>query len=174
MEENNPNEKTPSLMRESIDINGNVQYGTDNSEPDMADKTIQAVEGFMNTKDHIEEYSMEEVKQYKTLAIFSYVPIVSIILLIIGKQKKSEYLKFHINQGIVITIITATVSIISAILGTIFKVETMLQNNVPEWVGFISFFLYSICLIAMIYGIANTFNDKSKEIPIIGKIKLIK
>ena len=129
----------PSLMRETVDQNGNV-VNTVNT--DIADKTINAVEGFMDTEDHKSEFSIEEVKKYKTSAILSYIPIIAVIFLITGKQKQSKYLCFHMNQGLVITIITATVSIISTILGIIFKSDTMLKDSVPGWVSFISYIMY--------------------------------
>jgi uncharacterized membrane protein len=161
----------PSLMRETVDQNGNV---VNTANPDIADKTINAVEGFMDTEDHKSEFSIEEVKKYKTSAILSYIPIIVVIFLITGKQKQSKYLCFHMNQGLVITIITATVSIISTILGIIFKSDTMLKDSVPGWVSFISYIMYCVCFLSSIYGIVNTYNDSSKEIPLIGKIKLLK
>lgn len=164
----------PSLMRETVDANGNVIAPGTNSGPDMADKTINAVEGFMDTEDHKGEFNSEEVKKYKTKAILSYIPIVALYFVITKKYKESKYLQFHVNQGIVVTIITATVSIISTILGIIFATETMLKNSVPGWVSFLSYLLYCICFLAMVYGIVNTYNDSSKEIPILGGIKLLK
>ena len=169
-----PVEAKPSLMRESIDANGNSVYETNNQGPDMADKTIKAVEEFMNTADHKDEYDPQEIKQHRAFAVFSYIPITCLIFLIMGKHKQSNYMKFHLNQGLVITIIIATVSIITLILELIFTTDSMLKNNTPVWVSFLSFFLYSICLIMMLYGIANTASNSSKEIPIIGQIQLLK
>lgn len=164
----------PSLMRESIDENGNEQYALNNQGPDMADKAINAVEGIMNTKDHKSEFDSEEVKNYKTLAILSYIPIVAIIFAIMGKHKESKYLKFHVNQGLVLAILLVIVSIISTVLGIVFAFEAMIKNNIPIWVSFVSYFLYCVCFIAMMYGIINTANNNSRDIPLIGKIRILK
>ena len=164
----------PSLMRETIDEKGNAVYQGNNQGPDIADKTIKAVEEFMDTKDHKDEFDMQEVKKYRGFAVFSYIPITCLAFLIMGKQKESDYMKFHLNQGLVITIIVVTVSIISILWDLVFTKESMVKNSTPIWVSFLSFFLYSVCLIMMLYGIANTASNSSKEIPIIGQIKLLK
>ena len=168
------NQNKPNLMRESVDANGNTQYANTNQGEDIADKTINAVEGFMNTEDHKSEFSDEEVQKNKTMAILSYIPIVAIVFLIMGKHKESKYLKFHLNQGLSLAIAYVVVSVISSILGIVFAVEAMVRDSLPLWVSFVSYLLYCVCFIAMMYGIINTANNKSKEIPLIGKIKLLK
>ena len=165
---------TPSLMRESVDRNGNVVHNTSNQGPDIADKTIDAVEGFMDTVDHKKEFSEEEVKLHKTKAMVSYVPLISLIFILTKKTKQSAYLKFHANQGLVITIMWAIVSVIEGVLSAIFSSDSMLRDTTPGWVSFTSYLLYCICFLATIYGIINTYNDSSKEVPLIGKIKILK
>ena len=164
----------PSLMRETIDAKGNVVSPGTNDGPDMADKTINAVEDFMNTEDHKGEFGEQEILKYKTSALLGYIPIVCLFFLIIGKYKESNYMKFHLNQALLITIGYAIVSVASTILGWLFASNTMLKDSVPGWVSFISYVAYCICFFAMMYGIITTYNNSSKELPIVGKIKLLK
>ena len=50
----------------------------------------------------------------------------------------------------------------------------MIINDIPGWVSFISYLLYSASFLLTLFGAINTVNDSSKELPLIGKIKIIK
>ena len=141
---------------------------------DIADKTIDAVENFIDTKDHKDEYNAEEVKKYKKAAIISYIPIVSLYYVVTNKYKESNYLKFHVCQGLSITITYVIIFFIDKILTSIFSSNSLVLNSTPGIISFIIYALYFIMLLAMFFGIINTANGLSKEIPIIGKIKLLK
>ena len=142
--------------------------------PDLADKTINAVESLVNTTDHQSEYTSEELKQYKTSAIISYIPFVSIILILIGKYKTSNYLKFHVNQGLILTIIDAIVIFITETITAIFRRDSLVLNSTPAIISFVCYTLYFILFLLVMFGIINTANGKSQELPIIGKFKLLK
>lgn len=173
MDNQNLNNK-PNLMRESVDKDGNVINNNNNQEPDIADKTIDAVEGFINTCDHKKEFNSEEVKKYKTSAMICYIPVVPFYYILTNKLKQSNYLKFHVNQGLNVTILCGIVFFISSVLKVIFTTNSMLRDNTPGWVSFITYILYCISFLAIIFGIINTYNNSSKELPLIGKIKLLK
>ncbi len=170
----NVNQNSVNLMRETVDQNGNVVNPTSNQQPDLADKTINAVENFMNTTDHKSEYNSEEVKKYKNQAMICYIPFVSLYFVLTSKYKSSGYLKFHTNQGLIVTIGWVLSFFISKILGSLFTGDSFLLNNTPGWVSFISYILYCVCFLLTLYGIINTVNDSSKEFPLIGKFKLLK
>ncbi|MDA3845598.1 MAG: hypothetical protein PF505_03505 [Vallitaleaceae bacterium] len=74
---------------------------------------------------------------------------------------ENESYKFHANQGLVLLILFIGVSI----LGTI----------VPVIGWFIILPLGSLlCFILAIIGIVNAYSEKQKELPVIGKYKIIK
>ncbi len=164
----------PSLMRESIDQNGNVVTPSNNQGPDNADKIINAVEGIVNTQDHKNEFTVDEIKKFKASCMVSYIPLVSLYFVVSNKVKQSVYLKFHVNQGLLITILWVIVFFISSILKSLFTTNSLLRNSTPGWVSLISYILYCICFVLTIFGIINTYNDSSKELPLLGKIKLLK
>ena len=141
---------------------------------DIADKTIDKVENFIDTKDHKSEFNGEDVKKYKTSAIISYIPIVCLYFIVTNKYKESNYLKFHVNQGLMLTIATVIISVIDKMVTAIFASNSLVLNSTPGIVSFILYALYFILVLAMFFGIINTANGLSKEIPIIGKIKLLK
>jgi len=177
--QNNTNEvqneqKAPSLMRETIDQNGNLVTASNNKGPDLADKTINAVENFMNTEDHSKEYTEEDVKKNKTKAMICYIPLVPLYFVVTSKFKSSTYLKFHANQGLVVTLGWIISFFVSKMLAALFTKDSMLLDNTPGWVSFTSYILYCICFFATLYGVINTVNGSSKELPLIGKLKLLK
>lgn len=141
---------------------------------DLADKTIDAVEDFIDTKDHKKEFSDEEVKKYKTSACITYIPLVSLYFVVTNKFKESNYLKFHVNQGITITLAYIIIFFIDKIVSSIFSSNSLVLNSTPGLISIILYALYFILLLAMFFGIVNTANGLSKEIPVIGKIKFLK
>ena len=167
-------EETPSVMRETLDKDGNVISPTNNFGPDVSDKTIKALEDFMDTENHKHKFSEEEVKKYKKNAMMCYLPFVSLYFILTNKIKKSIYLLFHANQGLIITIMWAVAFFISRAMNSIFNSRSMIADNSTSFVSFISYLLYCICFFTSLFGIINTVNDNSKEIPLVGKIKLLK
>ena len=141
---------------------------------DIADKTIDAVEDFIDTKDHHKEFNSEEVKKYKTASIISYIPLVCLYYIATNKYKESNYLKFHVNQGVTITLGFVIIFFVDKILSSIFSSGSLVINNTPGLISIMLYILYFVLLLAMFFGIINTANGLSKEIPIIGKFKLIK
>ena len=162
------------------EVNTEVNNQTDNvvtpivERRDLADKTIDAVENFVDTKDHKDEYENDELKKYKTSAILSYVPFVSLFYIIRGDYKKSNYLKFHVNHGLNITILFLATVIIEAIVSALFSINSLVINSTPTIISIIFYVMYFICFLLTLFGIMNTSNDLSKELPVIGKIRLLK
>ena len=91
-----------------------------------------------------------------------------------NKYKESNYLKFHVNQGLNITIAYVISFFIDKILTAIFSSDSLVIDSTPALVSVIIYVLYFIFLLAMFFGIVNTVNGFSKEIPVIGKFKIIK
>ena len=143
-------------------------------EKDLSDKVIESVENFMNTADHEKDYDKNERAKHRTEAILSYIPFVSLYYIFTRKHKSSEYLKFHTNQGLLVTLLWTLCIIISTLLITLFKRDSYIRNDVPGIISFISYLLYSISFLTSLFGAINTANDSSKELPLIGKIKILK
>ena len=57
---------------------------------------------------------------------------------------------------------------------TLFKRDSYIRNDIPGIISFISYLLYSICFLATLFGMINTADDSSKELPLIGKIRILK
>lgn len=146
----------------------------DNTNKDFSDKAINAVEGFVNTKDHSYEYTVENMKADKTSAVLCYAPFVSLFFLLNKNKLNNNYLKFHVNQGLIITCVWSISIIITIILNSLFKTNDGYSDSVPGFVYFITSILFIISILLSLFGVISTSEDKSKELPIIGNIKLLK
>jgi len=113
-------------------------------------------------------YESADIEQNKVMAVLAYLgPLVLVPIL---TAKDSKFAKFHANQGLVLFIC-----------------------SIVYWIAlmFISFVLYSISdylgifvhilrllniafLVLAILGIVNAINGQAKELPVIGKIQLLK
>ncbi|MDE6728633.1 MAG: hypothetical protein K2J80_11950 [Oscillospiraceae bacterium] len=99
----------------------------------------------------------------KLFGVLSYLSILVLIPLIAGK---TQFVKFHANQGLVLAIVEVVFSVLIGIfvkipiLGVIF--------------GIVGGLFDLICLIMAIIGIVGVVNGETKELPVIGAIKLVK
>lgn len=99
----------------------------------------------------------------KIFGILSYIGILVLIPLAVGK---SSFTKFHANQGLVLLIIEF---LGAAILGIglaipVIRIVFAIVGGVFEL----------ICLCLAIFGIVTAVNGETKELPVIGAVKLIK
>lgn len=119
------------------------------------------IEEFTDTPDTTSEFDPEDIEKNKTLSIFSYFSWLVIIPLVAAKD--SKFARFHANQGLVLAIAETILAIVIGFLGDIPFVGAILRG------------LLSIAsLVYLVLGIVNAVNGKAKELPIIGKIRIIK
>lgn len=94
----------------------------------------------------------------KTLSIVSYITLFGwLISFIIGKEKSSSFLKYHLKQSLGLIIFSIVLFIILNILLMVTKI------------GILGIF-GCIPLVLMIIGIINAANDVEKPLPLIGKM----
>jgi len=141
---------------------------------DLGDKTIDAVENFINTEDHAGEHNKEEMKKYKTSAMLCYIPLLVLFFVLTNKYKESKYFSFHANQGLITTLFWVFSVIASNVLKIIFTRESMILDNTPMLISFICYILYCASFALTLFGIINVANDASKELPVIGKMNILK
>ena len=117
-----------------------------------------------NTADHTEEMDPADIEGNKVMAILAYIGILVLIPLLAAKD--SKFARFHCNQGLVLFIAELIISIVLGILGAIPKIG---------WIFGIIGSLVGICfLVLVIIGIINAVNGKAKELPLVGKFKILK
>ena len=121
-----------------------------------------------NTPDTTAEFSSEDIQQNKVMAILAYFGL--LVLVPIFGAKDSKFARYHANQGLVLFLAAIAYSIATSIL-------TSILIAISWRLAFLStiFSLVSIAfLVLMVLGIINAANGKAKELPIIGKVKLLK
>ena len=76
---------------------------------------------------------------------------------LIAVKKRSNFLNYHINQGIILTIVALAGQFGFGII--------------PGWIGFIPAQVFSAIIIAgLILGISNVLKKEMKPLPLIGKL----
>ena len=114
-----------------------------------------------------ELFDNEDIQQNRTMAGLAY--ILFFLPLIVCKD--SRFGRFHSNQGLLLLILSAAGYIVISLLTTVLATITW------RLFGFISliYSLYGLFILAIaIYGLVNGLNGKAKELPIIGRYRIIK
>ena len=109
----------------------------------------------------------------KTLALEAYLGL--LVLAPIFGARKSKFVRFHANQGLVLCVFSVALSILTgfnslilaAVNSTFISVLLGLFNGVY---GLAMCGLTALCII----GIINAVKGKMKALPVIGKIKILK
>ena len=117
-----------------------------------------------DTKDFTEEYEQEDIQNNKVMGILAYLGI--LVLIPIFAAKDSKFARFHANQGLVLAIAGIALSIIGGVLSWI-PIGNIIAGIVCGLAGLVLFIL-------MILGIVNVVNGRAKELPIVGKIRILK
>lgn len=116
------------------------------------------------TKDCTAECGAEDIESNKLLSILSYIGILWLIPLFLAKN--SKFAKFHVNQGIILSIIGIIAWVLGGILGGIALIG---------WIfGIIFWVLRIVWLAYAVLGIYNVITGKAKELPFIGGYSIIK
>lgn len=124
----------------------------------------------------------------KLFSILAYIPFLWLIGLLVEPEKSDAKVRFHVGQGIILTIVGAALSIASSILfgilGNIFRTEISYWGvrsgvYIPAgWVSGLSMLvglaISGVCLVLLILGCINASKGEQKQLPIIGNFAFIK
>lgn len=120
-----------------------------------------------NTADITETLDPNDIQNNKVMAILAYLSWLVLIPLFAAKD--SAFARFHVKQGLLLAIceiiVAVVFTILNTILGQIFIVWVILA--IIQWIINIGFFVLSIM------GIINAAQGKAKELPIVGKVKIL-
>jgi uncharacterized membrane protein len=128
-------------------------------------KKLDAIANSLDGKDFTANYTAKDIEDNKLFAILAYFGILCLIPLFAAKE--SPYAKFHTNQGLLLLIIDAALSVVSIIFSFIPFVKSLIAP-----ILFAVLLIFSATM--FIYGLLNAIQDRAKELPGIGGIRIIK
>lgn len=134
----------------------------------------KAVDVVLNPKDRTGEFGLDQVKYSKKYAFLCYIPFLFLYPYFTKRYKDNDYMKFHINQGIDLSVFTLAGYILDNAFCNIFKQESTYGSYVPGWVSFFGFIVTTLVVIYSIFGLWTISKEKTMELPIIGKFKYLK
>ncbi len=118
----------------------------------------------MDAPDSTEQYETKDIEENKLLSVLSYIGILFIVPYFM--RPNSKYARFHANQGLVLFIAS-----------TLFQIGLGVGSFIPV-IDFVFDILLTVASVAFfalaILGIINTCNGRVKELPIIGKYRILK
>ena len=103
------------------------------------------------------------------MGVLAYIGILFLIPLLAAPN--SKFSRFHANQGLVLFLANIALGVVFGILMVIFAFIPIVGLIINSILGLA---LSVICLVFMILGIVNAATGKAKELPLIGKIHIIK
>lgn len=117
-----------------------------------------------NTEDTTSRYSPEDINNNKAMAILAYLSWLVLIPLFAARE--SPFARFHVNQGLALAIVEIICWIVFGILSRIPLIGWLFA--IIEWL------ISLACLILAIIGIVNAVNGRARELPVVGKILIVK
>ncbi len=131
------------------------------------DEIVEDIKDLNNTHDHTREFGSQDIEEGKLMSILAYI---SILVLIPFFASKSKFARYHTNQGLLLLIVeliwSAVFGLVDKILGGIILVGTVI--SIVGWLVSLVFMVVSIL------GIINVVNGRAKDLPVIGKYRILK
>ncbi|NLO09471.1 MAG: hypothetical protein GX129_06325 [Clostridiales bacterium] len=128
-----------------------------------------------NTSDTTAEYDAKDIADNKVMALLSYLGI--LVLIPMFAAPNSKFTRFHVRQGFTLFLAYIGLFIVNFLLGmikTTHYVWGVPYQATPGIVVFIGWLLGIPLFILSILGIINAYQGRAKELPIIGKFKILK
>lgn len=163
-------------------------YGYDpNTQPQQQPKTGNFFKDILNTPDYTSQFDPMDIQQNKGATIASYFGI--LFWLPLAMNSNSRYGRFHANQALLNLIASVALTIVSTILQVLCRsifvseIVTIFGYRTGEYAtngfgwflsGLFGFILGLPSLGLFILGLINSINGRAKEMPIIGKFRIIK
>jgi uncharacterized membrane protein len=110
-----------------------------------------------------------EVEEGKIAALLSYLLIGIIWYFVDEKMKKNSFVKYHVQQALVLLIFSVAIAILNAILMGIIGVITLITFGLGAILFFIPTLVGLIPLVFWIFGVIHSLQGAEKELPFIGK-----
>ena len=122
-----------------------------------------------NTPDTTAQFDPQDIDMNKVMAVLSYLGI--LVLVPIFGAKESRFARFHANQGLILCICSVVLWIVMSVFSAVILAISWRLSIISS----LLWFLVSVCILVFaVLGIVNAAGGKAKELPIIGKYRLLK
>lgn len=148
-------------------VENNTQQAQPASQPPQNDFS-QKIQNLNNTADTTAEFDAQDITSNKAMAILAYFG--PLVLIPIFAAKQSKFARYHSNQGLVLLIASILYGIAYSILSSIILAISWRLYFIVSIIGLVSI----VITILAIIGIINAATGKAKELPLIGKFKILK
>ncbi len=128
----------------------------------------QKIQNLNNTTDTTAEFDAQDIGSNKAMAILAYFG--PLVLIPIFAAKDSKFARYHSNQGLVLLLASILYGIAYSILSSIILAISWRLYFVVSIIGLVSIVITVLAII----GIINAATGKAKELPLIGKFKILK
>ena len=143
----------------------------------IADK----LKGINDTPDTTADYEAKDIQDNKTISFLSYLGPLVFVPVFAGKN--SKFARFHANQGLVLFLADVAYVVVENILLAILRAIFPWKWNygylggrgiIFDALSTILGLVWIVFGVLAVIGIINALKGKAKELPFIGKIKLLK
>ncbi len=126
---------------------------------------------FFDTTDETETMDESDIDENLNFAVLSYIPFIFFVPMIV--KPRSSYLRYHGTQGLTMFLTFMLLEILNIFLCTISNAILSEPMNIIATI--IVTLVINMCVLLLIaIGIANAVKGFARELPVIGKYKLLK
>lgn len=129
---------------------------------------LAKISNLNDTADTTADYDADDVSKNKAIAVLAYFGVLCFIPMFAAKD--SKFARFHANQGLTLFIACVAWSIVYSILNWIILAISWRLYFISSIIGLCSL----VFLVLAVLGIINAANGRAKELPVIGKFKILK
>lgn len=167
-----PTEQKAELAAEEKQPEQNT-YQQNAYQPNSTSDFAQKFDQFTDTEDRTAEFDKADISANKVYAILAYIGFLVLVPLI--AVPKSKYARFHANQGLVLLIGEVAYNIVRSVL--LYVLGLTMWGPLSIVRGVIKFATGAVGLVFVVFaviGIVNAAQGIAKELPLVGKIKILK
>ncbi len=144
------------------------QYQQPQPQPQPQPAANDTFSNLNNTADETAQFDPQDIEQHKGMSILAYFgPLVLIPIL---AARESPFARYHSNQGLLLCIASIIYGIAYSILSAVILAISWRLYFVMSIIGLLGF----VFAVLAVIGIINAVNGRAKELPLIGKYRLLK
>ncbi|MGN0478029.1 MAG: zinc-ribbon domain-containing protein [Hominenteromicrobium sp.] len=123
--------------------------------------------------DYTAQYDPRDIADNRIFAVFSYIGL--LILVPILGARNSYFARFHANQGLLLLLVSAAYSIVTRIITRVLDlIFGGFLAFIPNTFSAAASLIGLIFVVLMVLGIINAATGKAKELPFLGRFRLLK